>query len=111
MDTSDEGRFVVFDSNASNLVAADTNNDADLFVHDRQTGTTERIVRGDGDQGGRAAHGAISGNGRYVFSSGHGFDDIANQGMLGVRPPDRRCGTVRGQRHVPRAAEPRRHLR
>jgi Tol biopolymer transport system component len=39
---SADGRFVAFLSRASNLVASDTNSLADVFVHDRQTGMTER---------------------------------------------------------------------
>jgi Mg-chelatase subunit ChlD len=40
---SPDGRFVAFRSAASNLVAGDTNNKYDIFVHDRQTGTTTRV--------------------------------------------------------------------
>src|SRR5256712_789660 len=39
---SADGRFVAFQSDATNLVAGDTNGATDVFVHDRQTGTTER---------------------------------------------------------------------
>jgi Tol biopolymer transport system component len=41
---SSNGRFVAFTSEATNLVAGDTNNKADIFVHDRQKDTTERIA-------------------------------------------------------------------
>ena len=37
---SDDGRYVVFQSAANNLVAGDTNNAADVFVYDKATGTT-----------------------------------------------------------------------
>ena len=40
---SGDGRFLVYRSTASNLVAGDTNNFSDVFVHDRQTGETNRI--------------------------------------------------------------------
>src|SRR5205823_3086000 len=40
---SGDGRFVVFVSNASNLVENDTNGKADVFVRDLQAGTTERV--------------------------------------------------------------------
>jgi len=40
---SADGRFIAFTSDANNLVASDGNNRADIFVRDRQTGTTERI--------------------------------------------------------------------
>ena len=51
---SANGRFVAFISEADNLVPGDTNGIADIFVHDRQTGATERVsVAGDGTQGNR----------------------------------------------------------
>ena len=40
---SASGRYVTFESAASNLVAGDTNAFRDIFVRDRQSGTTERI--------------------------------------------------------------------
>jgi Tol biopolymer transport system component len=40
---SADGRFVAFWSFASNLVPGDTNGTTDVFVHDRQSGTTERV--------------------------------------------------------------------
>ncbi len=49
---SPDGRFVAFGSNATNLVPADTNNVMDVFIHDRQSGKTERVsVASDGSQG------------------------------------------------------------
>ena len=70
---SADGRWVVFHSAASNLVAGDTNNQSDVFVHDLQTGATTRAsvgpggVQGDGD----SRFPVISGDGRWVafFSS------------------------------------------
>jgi len=40
---SADGRFVAFDSLASNLVAGDKNHARDVFVRDRSTGVTERV--------------------------------------------------------------------
>lgn len=40
---SANGRYVAFDSRASNLVAGDTNGRTDIFLHDRLTGTTEMV--------------------------------------------------------------------
>ncbi len=40
---SDDGRFVAFDSFASNLVNNDSNNSRDIFLRDRQAKTTVRI--------------------------------------------------------------------
>lgn len=48
---SDDGRWVVFWSTASDLVAGDSNGQADVFVRDRRTGTTRRLsLRADGSQ-------------------------------------------------------------
>ena len=65
---SASGRFVVFSSMADNLVSNDTNGVQDVFVHDRLTGTTERVSVGPrGAQGnGGASGGEISANGRIV---------------------------------------------
>ncbi len=40
---SSDGRYVAFDSGASNLVPGDTTFRYDVFVHDRWSGTTERV--------------------------------------------------------------------
>ena len=66
---SADGRFVAFLSGATNLVGGDTNGKADIFVHDRQTGTTERVsVATGGTQatGGDSYPPAISADGRFV---------------------------------------------
>jgi Tol biopolymer transport system component len=70
---SNDGRYVVFDSDASNLVNGDTNATGDVFVRDRQTGTTRRVSIGSSEQQGNApSHSAsISADGRFVaFVSG-----------------------------------------
>lgn len=65
---SADGRYVAFHSLASTLVPGDTNDTLDVFVHDRETGTTERVsVASDGTQGnGLSRYAAISADGRYV---------------------------------------------
>ena len=66
---SDDGRFVAFVSEASNLVGNDTNGDADAFVHDRVTGTTTRVsVSSTGVESRRDVLGTawISGDGTVV---------------------------------------------
>ncbi|MBI1849478.1 MAG: PD40 domain-containing protein [Planctomycetes bacterium] len=72
---SGDGRFVVFDSEASNLVEDDTNRVDDVFLHDRQTGTTTRLSIGDDGQeaNGRSIRPAISSDGRWVA-----FESIAS---------------------------------
>jgi WD40-like Beta Propeller Repeat len=69
---SADGRYVAFESYATNLVDGDTNNNSDVFVHDLTAGTTTRISVGSA---GQQAHGAsyepaVSADGRYIaFSS------------------------------------------
>ena len=68
---SRDGRFVAFHTTATNLVAGDTNASVDVFVRDRQAGTTERVsVSTAGAQGnsGSLAPG-ISADGRFVIFS------------------------------------------
>ncbi len=65
---SANGRFVVFRSAATNLVAGDTNNEIDIFVHDRETRTTTRVsVASDGSQANNFNFAArMSADGRFV---------------------------------------------
>ena len=80
---SADGRFVTFFSRASNLVAADTNDDYDVFIRSRPGHVTRRMSVGPGGrQGNQGSYeSAISANGRYVaFTS-----DASN---LLVRPGD-----------------------
>jgi Tol biopolymer transport system component len=66
---SPDGRYVAFESEATNLVAGDTNGVRDVYVHDRATGETIRAsVASDGTGGsdGRTGPPALSGDGRYV---------------------------------------------
>jgi len=65
---SADGRFVGFTSSASNLVPDDTNGREDAFVHDRQTGATQRVsVSSSGAQGNfGSAYPFISASGRCV---------------------------------------------
>ena len=73
---SDNGRYVVFKSYASNLVTGDTNDNEDLFVHDIVGGKTVRLnISSRGDQIGQwddLYYPAISGDGltaAYVCDS------------------------------------------
>jgi hypothetical protein len=65
---SGDGRYVVFESTAGNLVTGDTNQLTDVFLHDVQTSTTTRVsVATTGAQGDRAAFAAaISDDGTRV---------------------------------------------
>lgn len=70
---SADGRYVAFESSASNLVQDDTNGTWDVFVHDRHTNQTTRVsVASNGAQGNSySGLPSISADGRYVaFWSG-----------------------------------------
>jgi Tol biopolymer transport system component len=82
---SADGRYVVFTSEASNLVPGDTNKATDVFVHDLQTGQTTRVsVSSSGAQAhGFSGDGRISADGRFVV-----FDSYARN----LVPHDRNGG-------------------
>ncbi|GMT41935.1 MAG: hypothetical protein IEMM0002_0346 [bacterium] len=66
---SADGRYVVFYSEATNLVADDTNGEGDIFMYDTVSLETTRVsVASDGTQGNRSSWGppTISADGRYV---------------------------------------------
>jgi Tol biopolymer transport system component len=70
---SADGRHIAFSSSANNLVPGDTNQSADVFVHDTVTATTRRVsIASDGTQAGFWSGGpgsilpAISADGREI---------------------------------------------
>jgi len=93
---SADGRFVAFDSFASNLAANDTNSSPDVFVHDRQTGATSRVsISSDGVQAANGAQfPAISGDGRFVVFQSVSNDLVAEDtnGTMDIFVHDRNTG-------------------
>jgi Tol biopolymer transport system component len=75
---SGDGRYVAFESDATNLVPGDANGRRDIFVRDRQVAETTRVsVASDGTQGSsefgfsQGADASISADGRFVaFQAG-----------------------------------------
>ncbi|MEM7140601.1 MAG: S-layer homology domain-containing protein [Actinomycetota bacterium] len=68
-DISADGRWVVFHSEATNLVAGDDENEAwDVFRHDRASGVTVRVsdTHTAAQANGSSFHPSISDDGRYV---------------------------------------------
>ncbi|WP_197455925.1 S8 family serine peptidase [Stieleria neptunia] len=65
---SANGQYVAFESSADNLVPGDTNGQSDIFVHDRSTGTIERVSMSDAgiQANGSSRWPAISRDGQYV---------------------------------------------
>ncbi|MFD3401452.1 TolB family protein [Kribbella sp. NPDC058693] len=64
---SADGRFVAFNSDASNLLPGDTNNSPDVFVRDLRTGRTTLVSVGRSGQADQGAHQPeISADGLHV---------------------------------------------
>ncbi|MBI1851940.1 MAG: PD40 domain-containing protein [Planctomycetes bacterium] len=69
---SEDGRFVVFSSYATNLAGSDTNDRTDIFVHDDVSGGIVRVSVGSAGEeaNGSSDDSSISSDGRFVvFSS------------------------------------------
>ncbi len=95
---SADGRFVAFESVASNLVGGDTNGLDDIFVRDRQTGTTERVsvATGGGQANGHSFEPAISADGRFVafYSEATNLVSGDTNGADDIFVHDRQTGTT-----------------
>jgi Tol biopolymer transport system component len=78
---SPNGRYVAFASDATNLVAGDTNELPDVFLRDLRYGSTQRAsLTSDGQQGdGLAGRPALSGNGRYLAFAADSTDLVPGQ--------------------------------
>jgi len=63
---SADGRYVAFSSGATDLAVNDNNPWSDIFVHDRQTGITERISTFSSGEETISHNPSISADGRYV---------------------------------------------
>ena len=83
---SADGRYIVFESRASNLVANDLNSSMDVFLRDTQLNTTTLVSKSsDGTQGGSASLNAdISADGRYVIYQSFSTNLVANDTNVGV---------------------------
>jgi Tol biopolymer transport system component len=97
-DISSDGRYVVFESWASNLVPGDSNNFLDIFVYDRQTDTIERVsLNNNGIQGdNNSSYPSISSDGRYVAfeSSATNLVNGDTNGQTDIFVYDRHTNTV-----------------
>lgn len=71
---STDGRYVTYNSHASNLVPDDANGAGDVFVWDGATGTTTRITDGNADSG----EPAISADGHHVTYNSFASDLVAD---------------------------------
>jgi hypothetical protein len=96
--SSSDGRYIAFHSDASNLVAGDTNGITDVFVRDRLNGTTERVsVDSNGAQANAGCVAAvISGDGRYVAFMGDATNLVTGDtnATVDIFVRDRQTGTT-----------------
>jgi len=67
-EVSDDGRYVVFESDSTNLVSGDLTNRSDIFLYDRQTGSMQRVSENlaGGEANGNSESASISADGRFV---------------------------------------------
>ncbi|MDH5445456.1 MAG: Ig-like domain-containing protein [Gammaproteobacteria bacterium] len=96
---SANGRYVAFESSATNLIAVDTNDVDDVFVHDTQAGTTTRVsVDSSGTQAinGRSHSPSISADGRYVAFESYATNLVTNDtnGQRDIFVHDTKTGTT-----------------
>lgn len=77
---SPDGGFVAFTSSASNLVADDTNNLEDVFLHDMTAGTTVRVSVSSADEEATEESylGGVSLNGQFVSFHSHAANLVAD---------------------------------
>lgn len=75
---STDGRYVAFNSSASNLSDADTENTHDIFVRDMETGAMTLATQGELDaaDGGDSIDPFLSRDGTYVSFQSH-RDDLS----------------------------------
>lgn len=96
---SGNGRYVLFDSDATNLVTGDTNGLRDVFLHDQQTGETVRVSVGAGHAEADGTYNALtsmSGDGRYVAFEADATNLVAggSSGPRQVYLRDRKSGVT-----------------
>jgi Tol biopolymer transport system component len=95
---SADGRFVAFQSFASNLVPGDTNGATDVFVRDRTAGTTERVsvATGGGQGDGQSGESTISADGQLVAFDSQASDLVPGDtnAATDVFVHDRRTGST-----------------
>ena len=91
---SADGRFVAFNSFASNLVPEDTNDRGDVFVHNHQTGETTRVSVSSQGEEASGGGGKLTENGRFVFFNSSADNLVANDtnGFTDIFVHDRLTG-------------------
>jgi Ca2+-binding RTX toxin-like protein len=105
IDISGDGRFVVFGSNANDLVPDDTNGYYDIFVKDLETGAIERISVSAGGAQSNSFNSSptISGDGRYVafLSAATNLGETNPPGFTNLYVKDRLTGATVWSSDIP----------
>ncbi len=95
---SDDGRFVVFESNANNLVDFEFTTGTQIYLRDRQLGTTTLVSRGTAGIGGNGTSElpTISGDGSTVVFQSAASDLVTGDtnGSIDVFVWDRASGNI-----------------
>jgi hypothetical protein len=84
---TDGGRYVVFESAASNLVSGDTNNSFDVFVRDTDTGALTRVSTstGGGQQSNVSGEATVTRDGKFVtFTRGTGSVPLSGSSKIAI---------------------------
>jgi Tol biopolymer transport system component len=93
------GRYVVFESTSTNIVPGDTNGASDIFLRDRELGTTTRLsVSSTGEQGDAGSfYPSISDDGRFVAFESLATNLVADDtnGVYDIFLHDRATGQTR----------------
>lgn len=94
-----DGRYVLFTSEATNIVNGDGNNRLDVFIFDRKTGKRSRISvsSAEAEASGDSWNASISANGRFVAFGSESDDLVAsdNNGQTDVFLRDRKKGKTK----------------
>jgi len=93
---SADGRFVAFDSEADNLVAGDTNEAGDIFIHEIETGITTRVsVGSSGEQASEGVKSySMSADGRFVAFTADGDNLVPGEDDCAIYVRDRLTDTT-----------------
>ena len=95
---SDDGNLVVFDSDATNLVAGDATGTTDVFLRDRLAGTTVRLSvdAAGAEADGASSFPALTPDGRYVVFASYASNLVAGDtnGFADIFVIDRVAGTI-----------------
>jgi Tol biopolymer transport system component len=95
---TEDGRFIVFESDAADLVPGDDNETSDIFLYDRTNGSLRIISKSDtGELGdGDSADAVMTSDGRFILfdSDSDNLSDDASDGQDNLYLYDSQSGTL-----------------